>query len=95
MESEAGSCPIGQALLEVTDGGLTAVFLCSHQTQTTCWDHPRMAELYQSLGESDSSPCMTPWPLEGWRGRPETPRRSETATGATGAGPAGSGFHRL
>lgn len=23
----------------------------SHQTQTTCWDHPKMAELYQSLGK--------------------------------------------
>lgn len=23
---------------------------CSHQTQTTCWDHPKMTELYQSLG---------------------------------------------
>jgi len=26
------------------------VFSFSHQTQTTCWDHPKMAELYQSLG---------------------------------------------
>uniref|UniRef100_A0A672MZ84 Dystrophin n=1 Tax=Sinocyclocheilus grahami TaxID=75366 RepID=A0A672MZ84_SINGR len=24
------------------------VFALSHQTQTTCWDHPKMAELYQS-----------------------------------------------
>ncbi|XP_018411868.1 PREDICTED: utrophin-like [Nanorana parkeri] len=23
----------------------------SHQTQTTCWDHPKMAELFQSLGD--------------------------------------------
>uniref|UniRef100_A0A3Q1FUP0 Dystrophin n=1 Tax=Acanthochromis polyacanthus TaxID=80966 RepID=A0A3Q1FUP0_9TELE len=23
----------------------------SHQTQTTCWDHPKMAELYQSLAD--------------------------------------------
>lgn len=23
----------------------------SHQTQTTCWDHPKMTELYQSLGK--------------------------------------------
>uniref|UniRef100_A0AAV2JWZ5 EF-hand domain-containing protein n=1 Tax=Knipowitschia caucasica TaxID=637954 RepID=A0AAV2JWZ5_KNICA len=22
-----------------------------HQTQTTCWDHPKMAELYQSLAD--------------------------------------------
>lgn len=28
-------------------------FLCvfSHETQTTCWDHPKMTELYQSLGK--------------------------------------------
>uniref|UniRef100_A0A3P9L0L0 Dystrophin n=1 Tax=Oryzias latipes TaxID=8090 RepID=A0A3P9L0L0_ORYLA len=25
--------------------------LRNHQTQTTCWDHPRMAELYQSLAD--------------------------------------------
>lgn len=26
--------------------------LCfSHETQTTCWDHPKMTELYQSLGK--------------------------------------------
>lgn len=23
----------------------------SHQAQTTCWDHPKMTELYQALGE--------------------------------------------
>uniref|UniRef100_A0A672KC88 EF-hand domain-containing protein n=1 Tax=Sinocyclocheilus grahami TaxID=75366 RepID=A0A672KC88_SINGR len=23
----------------------------THQTQTTCWDHPKMAELYQSLAD--------------------------------------------
>uniref|UniRef100_A0A673GMI6 Dystrophin-like n=1 Tax=Sinocyclocheilus rhinocerous TaxID=307959 RepID=A0A673GMI6_9TELE len=27
------------------------VFAFSHQTQTTCWDHPKMAELYQSLAD--------------------------------------------
>lgn len=27
-------------------------FYCSHETQTTCWDHPKMTELYQSLGET-------------------------------------------
>lgn len=26
----------------------------SHQTQTTCWDHPKMTELFQSLGECSS-----------------------------------------
>ncbi|XP_035250602.1 dystrophin isoform X13 [Anguilla anguilla] len=25
--------------------------LSDHQTQTTCWDHPKMAELYQSLSD--------------------------------------------
>uniref|UniRef100_A0A8D0CIQ4 Dystrophin n=1 Tax=Scleropages formosus TaxID=113540 RepID=A0A8D0CIQ4_SCLFO len=25
--------------------------LSNHQTQTTCWDHPKMAELYQSLAD--------------------------------------------
>lgn len=33
----------------------TKVSLCilcfSHETQTTCWDHPKMTELYQSLGK--------------------------------------------
>lgn len=32
----------------------------SHQTQTTCWDHPKMAELYQSLGESSRTSCPPP-----------------------------------
>uniref|UniRef100_A0A671RXT7 Dystrophin-like n=1 Tax=Sinocyclocheilus anshuiensis TaxID=1608454 RepID=A0A671RXT7_9TELE len=27
------------------------VFVVLHQTQTTCWDHPKMAELYQSLAD--------------------------------------------
>uniref|UniRef100_A0A673GNC6 Dystrophin-like n=1 Tax=Sinocyclocheilus rhinocerous TaxID=307959 RepID=A0A673GNC6_9TELE len=27
------------------------VFAFSHQNQTTCWDHPKMAELYQSLAD--------------------------------------------
>uniref|UniRef100_A0A3Q4HRX9 ZZ-type domain-containing protein n=1 Tax=Neolamprologus brichardi TaxID=32507 RepID=A0A3Q4HRX9_NEOBR len=27
----------------------------SHQTQTTCWDHPKMTELYQSLAAAESS----------------------------------------
>uniref|UniRef100_A0AAQ5X2X4 Dystrophin n=1 Tax=Amphiprion ocellaris TaxID=80972 RepID=A0AAQ5X2X4_AMPOC len=26
-------------------------YYINHQTQTTCWDHPKMAELYQSLGK--------------------------------------------
>ncbi|XP_075452708.1 utrophin isoform X3 [Ascaphus truei] len=26
-------------------------FVSSHQTQTTCWDHPKMTELFQSLGD--------------------------------------------
>lgn len=30
---------------------LIASFLCSHETQTTCWDHPKMTDLFQSLGE--------------------------------------------
>ncbi|KAK3510935.1 hypothetical protein QTP70_027830, partial [Hemibagrus guttatus] len=28
-----------------------AKFLDNHQTQTTCWDHPKMTELYQSLAD--------------------------------------------
>lgn len=28
------------------------VLCCSHETQTTCWDHPKMTELYQSLGKT-------------------------------------------
>ncbi|XP_016129904.1 dystrophin-like [Sinocyclocheilus grahami] len=27
-------------------------YYINHQTQTTCWDHPKMAELYQSLGRT-------------------------------------------
>lgn len=27
-------------------------FICSHQAQTTCWDHPKMTELYQTLGKN-------------------------------------------
>ncbi|XP_018120690.2 utrophin isoform X2 [Xenopus laevis] len=26
-------------------------YYINHQTQTTCWDHPKMTELYQSLGD--------------------------------------------
>ncbi|XP_075718952.1 utrophin isoform X4 [Rhinoderma darwinii] len=26
-------------------------YYINHQTQTTCWDHPRMTELFQSLGD--------------------------------------------
>ncbi|MGH0184356.1 UNVERIFIED_CONTAM: hypothetical protein FKN15_014622, partial [Acipenser sinensis] len=26
-------------------------FLISHQTQTTCWDHPKMTEMFQSLAD--------------------------------------------
>lgn len=26
-------------------------FPSSHQAQTTCWDHPKMTELYQTLGK--------------------------------------------
>uniref|UniRef100_A0A7N8X944 Dystrophin n=1 Tax=Mastacembelus armatus TaxID=205130 RepID=A0A7N8X944_9TELE len=29
-------------------------YYINHQTQTTCWDHPKMAELYQSLGKNHS-----------------------------------------
>ncbi|CAG5958701.1 unnamed protein product, partial [Menidia menidia] len=33
-------------------GRLWSVFVAgTHQTQTTCWDHPKMAELYQSLAD--------------------------------------------
>lgn len=28
------------------------ILCCSHETQTTCWDHPKMTELYQSLGKT-------------------------------------------
>jgi len=31
------------------------VLYCSHETQTTCWDHPKMTELYQSLGKTPLS----------------------------------------
>ena len=27
-------------------------FIYSHQAQTTCWDHPKMTELYQTLGKN-------------------------------------------
>lgn len=33
------------------DPGATDAFICSHQAQTTCWDHPKMTELYQTLGK--------------------------------------------
>uniref|UniRef100_A0A673MNL9 Utrophin-like n=1 Tax=Sinocyclocheilus rhinocerous TaxID=307959 RepID=A0A673MNL9_9TELE len=28
-----------------------SVVFCSHQSQTTCWDHPKMTELYHSLSD--------------------------------------------
>ncbi|ROL47048.1 Utrophin [Anabarilius grahami] len=28
-----------------------SVLFCSHQSQTTCWDHPKMTELYHSLSD--------------------------------------------
>uniref|UniRef100_A0A3P8SSV3 Dystrophin n=1 Tax=Amphiprion percula TaxID=161767 RepID=A0A3P8SSV3_AMPPE len=33
------------------DRCVSFLFPSSHQTQTTCWDHPKMAELYQSLAD--------------------------------------------
>uniref|UniRef100_A0A3Q4N010 Utrophin n=1 Tax=Neolamprologus brichardi TaxID=32507 RepID=A0A3Q4N010_NEOBR len=30
-------------------------YYINHQTQTTCWDHPKMTELYQSLAAAESS----------------------------------------
>lgn len=35
----------------------------SHQAQTTCWDHPKMTELYQTLGEEPvpKTPCLCMW----------------------------------
>uniref|UniRef100_A0A4W6EWH3 Dystrophin n=1 Tax=Lates calcarifer TaxID=8187 RepID=A0A4W6EWH3_LATCA len=49
---------ITEHLKQLTDAhrdfGLLHVCLLSpssHQTQTTCWDHPKMAELYQSLAD--------------------------------------------
>lgn len=30
----------------------------SHQTQTTCWDHPKMTELYQTLGKHTHTACV-------------------------------------
>ncbi|PWA27852.1 hypothetical protein CCH79_00000392, partial [Gambusia affinis] len=32
-------------------------YYINHQTQTTCWDHPKMTELYQSLGTKHT--CMS------------------------------------
>uniref|UniRef100_A0A3B3SV16 ZZ-type domain-containing protein n=1 Tax=Paramormyrops kingsleyae TaxID=1676925 RepID=A0A3B3SV16_9TELE len=29
----------------------SCLFFFSHQTQTTCWDHPKMTELFHSLGD--------------------------------------------
>ncbi|XP_074043867.1 utrophin isoform X2 [Macrotis lagotis] len=29
----------------------TVPYYINHQTQTTCWDHPKMTELFQSLGD--------------------------------------------
>lgn len=37
-------------LFSQCNGSVFVVF--SHQTQTTCWDHPKMTELYQSLGKN-------------------------------------------
>lgn len=34
------------------DPGIIDAFVCSHQAQTTCWDHPKMTELYQTLGKN-------------------------------------------
>lgn len=34
------------------DPSATDAFICSHQAQTTCWDHPKMTELYQTLGKN-------------------------------------------
>lgn len=34
------------------DPGAIYAFVCSHQAQTTCWDHPKMTELYQTLGKN-------------------------------------------
>ena len=46
----------GVHLCEVGKGGVDPaaidVFVCRHQAQTTCWDHPKMTELYQTLGKN-------------------------------------------
>jgi len=34
------------------DPGAIDAFIYSHQAQTTCWDHPKMTELYQTLGKN-------------------------------------------
>lgn len=34
------------------DPGIIDASVCSHQAQTTCWDHPKMTELYQTLGKN-------------------------------------------
>lgn len=34
------------------DLGIIDASVCSHQAQTTCWDHPKMTELYQTLGKN-------------------------------------------
>lgn len=34
-----------------SNGSCLLLWLFSHQTQTTCWDHPKMTELFQSLGK--------------------------------------------
>lgn len=34
------------------DAGAIDAIVCSHQAQTTCWDHPKMTELYQTLGKN-------------------------------------------
>ncbi|KFP52886.1 Dystrophin-related protein 2, partial [Cathartes aura] len=42
-----GSCLIPSLTL----GFLLFFFSSSHQAQTTCWDHPKMTELYQTLAD--------------------------------------------
>lgn len=40
------------SLLPIINSKLSLCILYfSHETQTTCWDHPKMTELYQSLGK--------------------------------------------
>lgn len=55
--------PVVARVSSQSDGFSSVVVLLfhSHQSQTTCWDHPKMTELYQSLGkdlaDKDSS-CL-------------------------------------
>ncbi|RXM31664.1 Dystrophin [Acipenser ruthenus] len=41
----------GSSAVGFTDPATMREQLKSHQTQTTCWDHPKMTELYQSLAD--------------------------------------------